>query len=235
MTERRDSIGLVVTRGFAIAGVALVVGLTHAMVSKVSVTADDARATRAAELAMVVDEAAEVLESAPTAGDVGGDVDALAMPAESDGLGAGNTPESAEAVVGVDGDAGGSIAAMDFSALGEEITLEETHALIASGEVHVIDARTRDEFVEGHLPGAMWLPADQLGSGDKPMAFYMLTYELPIVIYCGGGDCEASHNVATRLLLEGFERTHVFLDGYPAWVDAGHEVSVGPDPLWEGE
>lgn len=230
MADGRDTVGLVVTRGFAIAGVALVVGLTHAMVSKVSVTADDARATlaaeRAEEMGAAIEDAVDALESAPTAGDSFARAE-MTNSVEDSIEDVATAAVAAEAMADVD--------VIDLSALGEEITLEQTHALIASGQVHVIDARTRDEFVEGHLPGAMWLPADQIGSGDKPMAFYMLTYELPIVIYCGGGDCEASHNVATRLLLEGFERTHVFVDGYPAWVDAGHEVSVGPDPLWEDE
>ncbi len=227
MADGRDTVGLVFTRGFAIAGVALVVGLTHAMISKVSVTPEDARATRAGEIAAKSGGAdgtggAVAPESRPETGD--------APDAGAIGEAAADMMESAAVPL-----AELASGALDASALGDEITLEQTHALVASGQVHVIDARTRDEFVEGHLPGAMWLPADQIRSGDKPMAFYMLTYELPIVIYCGGGDCEASHNVATRLLLEGFERTHVFVDGYPAWVDAGHEVSVGPDPLWEDE
>ena len=194
------------TRALAIAGIALVVGLVDAMLRPVSVTAEDARATLAAQ-------------AMPTPAPKRAPASEAAEESEPDLAAA--EPE------GAGGDA--------FAGLGEEITLDEARAVFDSERGHFIDARILAEYEEGHIPGALWLPADQLGSGEKPVSFYTLEFDRPIVIYCGGGDCEASHNVAIRLQLEGFTRVHVFVDGFPAWEAAGLAVESGPDPLREGE
>jgi len=48
------------------------------------------------------------------------------------------------------------------------------------------------------------------------------------VIYCKGGDCDESLLVAQELKGMGFT-CHIFLDGYPAWSEAGYPTVKGPD------
>ncbi|MEO8377816.1 MAG: rhodanese-like domain-containing protein, partial [Candidatus Sumerlaeota bacterium] len=50
-----------------------------------------------------------------------------------------------------------------------------------------------------------------------------------IIIYCDGGDCDASHKVQTMLGQFGLNNTIVFDDGFPGWEKAGLEIETG-DP-----
>ncbi len=93
-----------------------------------------------------------------------------------------------------------------------------------------LDARTVKEYEEGHIPNAMWMPVDRVLE-DASLVFEIEAeaggMDQPIVIYCGGGSCDASHNLAIVLEEVGFTNLLVFVDGYPAWKNAGHETELG--------
>ncbi len=93
----------------------------------------------------------------------------------------------------------------------------------------VVDARPREEFLAAHVPGAVSLPFAEFSTG-RPQALDFLPTDSPIVIYCSGGDCDASHKVATMLGSFGFSQTVLFDPGFPAWEQAGLPVEKG-DPL----
>ena len=93
----------------------------------------------------------------------------------------------------------------------------------------VVDARPREEFLAANIPGAVSLPFADFSSG-RPQALDFLPTDAAIVIYCSGGDCDASHKVATMLQSFGFSQTVIFDPGFPAWEQAGLAVEKG-DPL----
>ncbi|HYF14418.1 MAG TPA: rhodanese-like domain-containing protein [Phycisphaerales bacterium] len=128
------------------------------------------------------------------------------------------------------GAAEASSAAAAPATLGLDISLADAAALFEQGAAF-IDARRREEYEAGHVENAFWLPADQL-TGGRPAALDYLDAEAPLVIYCGGGDCDASHNTAALLQQLGYKRTHVMKDGFPAWRDAGKPVATGA-PVYE--
>ncbi len=111
--------------------------------------------------------------------------------------------------------------------LGFEITLEQAK-LLHDRSVTFLDARHAAEYEAGHIQNAFQLAADELPTDRGQQIVGMLPMGQPIVIYCGGGDCDASHNLANRLQQLGFTGTHIFVDGYPAWAGAGLPVEVGP-------
>ncbi|MCX5689898.1 MAG: rhodanese-like domain-containing protein, partial [Planctomycetota bacterium] len=63
--------------------------------------------------------------------------------------------------------------------------------------------------------------------GARPDALSILDPGSKIVIYCAGGDCHASHDVAIRLNALGFKSCYVLKEGFPAWQAAGYEVVGG--------
>lgn len=110
-------------------------------------------------------------------------------------------------------------------ALGLEISIAQAKALFDAG-APFIDSRFKDEYDQGHVAGAFHMTADQLTGGKTPDVLNFLDPAKPVVIYCGGGACDASHNVTALLQQLGFTQCHVMTDGYPAWKDAGHPTAT---------
>jgi len=95
--------------------------------------------------------------------------------------------------------------------------------------VHFLDARRREDFDAGRVMGAIWMPArriDELG-GLSTLDQVGVFPEDPIVIYCTGGDCDASHNTAARLQQAGFTNLIIMTAGYDDWRAAGLPTEGG--------
>lgn len=92
-----------------------------------------------------------------------------------------------------------------------------------NGSVLFVDARTRDNYDAGHIPGAVSLPVGQF---DALIDSFLDQHanEQPIVTYCSGRTCEDSHNLAQLLMDFGYSNVKVFIDGYPGWEAAGYPV-----------
>ena len=92
-----------------------------------------------------------------------------------------------------------------------------------NGNALFVDARTRDDYDDGHIPGAVSLP---IGQFDEMIDPFLDQYDVeqPIVAYCSGRTCEDSHNLAQLLLDLGYSDVKVFIDGYPGWEAKGYPV-----------
>jgi len=86
-----------------------------------------------------------------------------------------------------------------------------------------VDARPRESYEEGHIPGAVLLA---VGGFDAQIDSFADKHspEQPIVTYCSGRTCEDSHNLARLLLEAGFVNVRVFSDGLPGWEAKGYPV-----------
>jgi len=113
------------------------------------------------------------------------------------------------------------------------LTLAESRELWDRG-AYFLDARHEDEFDLGHIEYAQWLPATRFDT-DPEGALRVIGSIPPdgtIVIYCVGGDCDASENTAARLEHYGFTDLRIMGVGYSDWAQAGHPTSTPSD---EGE
>jgi len=110
---------------------------------------------------------------------------------------------------------------------GPYIGLETARALFDEGALF-IDAREPAEFEHAHILGAINLTAQMVSSGKAAATIAELTegfgYDYPIVIYCHGGDCDASDNLAKLLLPMGFSNLRIMQAGFDEWQAAGFEV-----------
>jgi rhodanese-related sulfurtransferase len=91
------------------------------------------------------------------------------------------------------------------------------------GKTLFIDARSGDQYNEGHIPGAESLP---IGRFDELIDALMERHstEQSIVTYCSGRTCEDSHYLAQLLMDFGYGDVKVFIDGYPGWEAEGYPV-----------
>ena len=124
-----------------------------------------------------------------------------------------------------------AVAAAPAAVLGLEISIPQAFVLFQQGGIIFLDARRKDEFEAGHVDGALLLSTEHFGRGTIPATIGVLEKSQPVVIYCGGGACDASKNLVIMLQNFGFTRFHIMTDGFPAWQAAGHPVATGPSPI----
>jgi len=100
-----------------------------------------------------------------------------------------------------------------------------THALVErvrAGEVTVIDVRPREEYLAGHLPGAISIPL-----ADVKKRLRDLPRTRDIVAYCRGPYCVMALDAAELLRKKGF-RAHRLELGVPEWRARGWRIDTGP-------
>lgn len=95
------------------------------------------------------------------------------------------------------------------------VTLEQARSLFDEGAVFV-DARSSAEFRQGHVWGAISLPAD-----PSPETLTRLQQAFRVVIYCSGPDCGQARRLGLLLRRLGLEQAVVMDAGFGAWQEAG--------------
>jgi len=97
----------------------------------------------------------------------------------------------------------------------EPVSRTELLRRMRDGLVTLIDTRPEEEFVAGHLPGAINLPLSE---------FKRRLRDLPrgreIVAYCRGPYCVLSYEAVAELRKRGFKAFRLE-EGYPQWKAAG--------------
>ncbi|TVQ63266.1 MAG: rhodanese-like domain-containing protein [Phycisphaerales bacterium] len=221
----------VLGQSLAIVGVGLTVALAHSWVVQASerpIRLTSGLGARSAERPAATRSTTPPAPAA-IAGDSAPEPDQATAPPGSDPMPGDAAQDSLEQGLGTGFDNG-----FDPGALAFEISTEEAHALWQDELAMFVDTRLHREYEGGHIPGAFWLPADLFSRGRTPEAVNFLDPDFPVVLYCGGGDCDASKNTALLLENYGFTRLHIFTDGIPAWIEAGHPTEAGPDPITGG-
>ena len=99
----------------------------------------------------------------------------------------------------------------------DTVRRDELPALLAQGEVLLIDVRPEPEYQAGHLPGALWVPPDRLDLLDE------LPADREVVAYCRGPYCVYADDAVRRLRARG-RRARRLEDGLPEWRLAGGVV-----------
>lgn len=110
------------------------------------------------------------------------------------------------------------------------IDLEEVRYYLEQPGVVLIDARSPEEFSLGHIPKAENLPDEEFKSFFPKLKSKLMTADL-IIVYCSGGSCGSSEDLALKLLNEGIgeSRIAVFSGGLPAWMKAKLPIERSAD------
>jgi len=88
---------------------------------------------------------------------------------------------------------------------------------------YVLDVRTADEYVGGHVPGAVNIPHDQIAArlAEVPK-------DREVVLYCRSG--RRAQLAAAVLAENGYARLEHLQGDMPAWADQGRPVEKPRDP-----
>ncbi len=84
---------------------------------------------------------------------------------------------------------------------GGDVSSSDARRLVESG-ARLIDVRTREEFADGHLPGAVNIPVQEL---DRRMS-ELEPRDKPVVLYCRSGN--RSGHAARALRSAGWAHVH---------------------------
>jgi rhodanese-related sulfurtransferase len=95
---------------------------------------------------------------------------------------------------------------------------------VSSGEVMVLDVRPVEEYVAGHIAGAVSVPLAELEARLSE-----LPAEAEIVAYCRGPYCVLAVKAVELLRGRGFRAVRLE-DGVPDWQARGLPVDTGPAP-----
>ena len=101
-----------------------------------------------------------------------------------------------------------------------EVSVDETKQLSVgtTGPV-LIDVRERDEYEQGYITGAQWIPRGFL---EIKVEDAVSDRDQEIIIYCAGGTRSA---LAAKSLLElGYTNVASMAGGFRAWKNAGGVV-----------
>jgi len=103
----------------------------------------------------------------------------------------------------------------------EPIPRKELLGRAREGTVTVLDVRPPEEFLSGHLPGAVNVPVADL---EKRLSEF--DPEQEIVAYCRGPYCILAYEAVARLRKNGL-RARRLEEGFPEWQTAGLPVEKG--------
>jgi sulfur-carrier protein adenylyltransferase/sulfurtransferase len=111
----------------------------------------------------------------------------------------------------------------------EEVNAARARDLLASDSYAIVDVRERDEWAEGHIPGAVHIPRGNLESRIEAAVPDRST---PVVVYCSSGNRSA---FAAKSLEElGYEDVVSLAGGFTDWKRSGFPFDV-PQALDEAK
>jgi rhodanese-related sulfurtransferase len=99
--------------------------------------------------------------------------------------------------------------------------------LYDAGAALVVDAREPGLYDQGHVAGAVSLPYNS-ALADPSRVARLDAGSRPIVVYCGGAQCELALDLAKFLVESGKRKVLVFEGGYHEWQGAGYPLEHGP-------
>lgn len=95
------------------------------------------------------------------------------------------------------------------------VTYNQVVRLNADETVLFFDARNEHEFAEGTIPRAKNIFAMDF---EKHIPYiFTLDKNSRVVVFCGGGDCDLSHELSDKLIQFGFKKVFIYLGGYTEW------------------
>jgi rhodanese-related sulfurtransferase len=88
----------------------------------------------------------------------------------------------------------------------------------------LIDARMESDYAEGHIPGAINMPAEK---AQEKAPQILRNKSQRVITYCGSPQCPLSRKAAETLERLGYTDVGAFEGGMKEWREAGYPVARG--------
>ncbi len=110
----------------------------------------------------------------------------------------------------------------------QEINRRQAFEFFARGSALFIDARSREQYASGHIPGAISFPLEEIDASQ--LSLENLSSGRRIVTYCENRGCGLSVDLAVLLSELGFTEVYFFPGGWEAWRAADYQKIKGSKP-----
>jgi ABC-type phosphate/phosphonate transport system substrate-binding protein/rhodanese-related sulfurtransferase len=115
------------------------------------------------------------------------------------------------------------------------VSADEVAAMMKRG-VPLYDTRSEEDFREGHIQGAKWLPYGEKSAKEVGFEAAKDRFELqriadrnaPVIFACNGAECWKSYKSCVLAVQAGFKDVYWFRGGYPEWVARGYATQSVP-------
>ena len=137
------------------------------------------------------------------------------------------SPEGISFIGQWDRDKGVVMAGSNSSTAAEVIQINnplKVKRMVDAGDYIIIDVRWPEIYEEGHIPGAVSFPLEDIETGKQALK-NMIQQEDKILVYCAGVTCSDSHTFAEHLIEMGFVHVAVYAGGFSEWQEMGFEVA----------
>ncbi len=94
----------------------------------------------------------------------------------------------------------------------------------------LVDARSRVEYAESHIPGAVLVPARLVGARLPEL---VKDRNRLVVFYCNGPNCTKTVKAAKAAAAAGYTNIAEYKEGLPGWGKAGRDTEGKPLPSVE--
>ena len=108
----------------------------------------------------------------------------------------------------------------------DRISLQTLKEKFEQPGVIILDARSPDEFAEGHIPGAKNLPYYEFAE-KASVVLKETPFDREIIAYCEGLECSNAEDLAFLLKENGYAQVKVFEGGWEEWKENGMPVKRG--------
>lgn len=108
----------------------------------------------------------------------------------------------------------------------EHVDAAQAHALWQQRAALFVDARSHQDYIFNHLPGALEMPYRDFTRAQREFGDLLKNASLIVIYDAGERPCAEAVRVSKRL---AGPRIALLRGGYPAWESAGYPVKGGHD------
>jgi len=115
---------------------------------------------------------------------------------------------------------------VDFKYNVEFVDIEVFRFYLNKDRSIVLDARSRAEYLAGHIPGAGSFSNNEFDTLFREKGHFLKLGDI-VIVYCSGPTCEDSGILANKLIEMGIKNVFVFKGGMEEWIGSGYEITGG--------
>lgn len=94
-----------------------------------------------------------------------------------------------------------------------------------AGDFKLVETLAPEQFQEGHLPGAINMPPDQVSTLAPTL---LPDKQVEVITYCASRTCHASADAARELMKLGYTNVRHYAGGKAEWTFAGLPLERNP-------